>query len=267
MPGSPIYGRPVDIYLQGSYANSTHTRGDSDVDVVVELRENHYGATNRLPYDQQLHYNAHFNPHPYTWPIFRADVLAQLRARYGGAVQERNKCLTVAGEGRRLRVDVVVATQYMDFSRFYSWQDEHHISGITFWTQREDRQITNWPKQHIANGEAKNARERTAGNYKPGVRMVKNARAAAVETQILAESDAPSFFVECLLYNVPDDCFTASRENTMYSILAWLEGRDIRGFYCGNEIVPLFGPSPEQWSIDAAYRTVQALIALWNNWA
>ena len=30
--------RNVDIYLQGSYANATNIRGDSDVDLVTELQ-------------------------------------------------------------------------------------------------------------------------------------------------------------------------------------------------------------------------------------
>jgi hypothetical protein len=37
-------------------------------------------------------------------------------------------------------------------------------------------------------------------------------------------------------------------------------------FWCGNRLVPLFGPTPEQWSIDKAERTVTALIDLWSAW-
>jgi tRNA nucleotidyltransferase (CCA-adding enzyme) len=32
-----LYKYTYDVYLQGSYANSTNIRADSDVDVVVEL--------------------------------------------------------------------------------------------------------------------------------------------------------------------------------------------------------------------------------------
>jgi tRNA nucleotidyltransferase (CCA-adding enzyme) len=37
-PTSLVRGRNKAIYLQGSYKNSTNIRGDSDVDVVVQLR-------------------------------------------------------------------------------------------------------------------------------------------------------------------------------------------------------------------------------------
>lgn len=266
VPSSPVYGRAVDIYLQGSYANHTNTRGDSDVDVVVQLNDNFYGSIVRLPADQQIQYNALFVSHPYTWSEFRRDVFGALQAYYGsGVVQERDKCITIASDGRRLSADVVVATQYQEFRRFYSWADEVHETGITFWTQNDGRPIINWPKQHIENGEEKNGRDRTGGRYKPAVRIFKNARAVAVDKRLLSAADAPSFFLECLIHNVPDACFTSSDEATTYAVLDWLHGRDVSGFYCGNGIVPLFGPKPEQWSLDAAYRTIGALVKVWND--
>lgn len=35
---SLIKGKDYEIYLQGSYRNTTNIRGDSDVDIVVELK-------------------------------------------------------------------------------------------------------------------------------------------------------------------------------------------------------------------------------------
>jgi Nucleotidyltransferase domain len=264
---SPVRGRDIEIYLQGSYRNDTNVRGDSDVDVVVQLNGTYYRNISRLSPAQQMAYEARHSPADYLWSQFRDDVLSALQASYGTAlVRPRNKCITVAGAGARLTVDVVAAEQYRDYSRFVSQYDESHETGMTFWTMRQNRQIVNWPKQHHANGVAKNGRSRTNGRYKPAVRMFKNARSAAVERGILAEADAPSFFVECLIYNVPDDHFTVENARTLYKVLAWLENEDISRFVCGNELVDLVGAGPEQWRLDAAQRTVIALIQLWNTW-
>jgi hypothetical protein len=49
----PIYGRDFEIFLQGSYKNSTNIRADSDVDVVVQSNEVFYTDLSRMPPDQQ----------------------------------------------------------------------------------------------------------------------------------------------------------------------------------------------------------------------
>jgi hypothetical protein len=143
---------------------------------------------------------------------------------------------------------------------------ESHDDGITFWTQRGSRQIVNFPKQHWSNGVAKNRDARTSGRYKATVRMFKNARSAAVDRHLLSADSAPSFFVECLIYNAPDNLFMSTHASTYVSIVNWLAHTDMRGFVYGHELAPLFGPSPEQWEITKAQQTVNGLVALWQSW-
>lgn len=264
---SPVRGRDVDVYLQGSYRNSTNVRADSDVDVVVQLNGVYYRDTSRLDAAQLLAYEGYRALAHYGWPQFREDVITALRTAYGAAaVQPRNKCITVTGTGGRLTVDVVAAAQYRRYRRFVSQYDELHDTGMTFWTARDNRQIVNWPKQHHANGVTKNDRCQTNGHYKSAVRMFKNARGAAVDRGLLSADAAPSFFVECLIYNIPDDRFAATNSQTFYNVLAWLENRDMSQFVCGNEFVYLFGQGSEQWRLDVGQRTVNALTQLWNTW-
>jgi hypothetical protein len=96
--------------------------------------------------------------------------------------------------------------------------------------------------------------------------MFKNARSTAEDRGLLSSKDAPSFFVECLIYNVPDDRFRSTHSDTFFSVLEWLHGRDTLAFVYGNHMDYLFGVGPEQWNALAAQRTVQALVNLWNNW-
>lgn len=260
-------GRTSEVYLQGSYRNDTNVRGDSDVDVVAQVNEVFYHDISRLDATQQRAYESQRTTATYSWRQFRLDVLAALQTRFGHAnVHERNKCITVARSEGTLTADVVVAAQYRSYRRFVSTFNEAHHTGMTFWTLRENRQIVNWPKQHYDNGVIKNGTPRTSGRYKPTVRMFKNARSAAVGRGLLAETDTPSFFVECLLYNVPEDRFASTQAQTYFNIIEWLHGRDMTRFVCGNELVYLFGSGSEQWQLDAGRRTVNALIRLWNEW-
>jgi hypothetical protein len=262
-----LRGRNTEVYLQGSYKNDTNVRGDSDVDVIAQINDVYYRDITQLDLAQQQQYESSTSPATYSWTQFREDVLATLRARYGwAAVHERNKCITIDGGSGRLKADVVVAAEFRRYRRYVAAWDESHHSGITFWTQRDHRQIENWPKQHHANGVEKNRANRAGGRYKAAVRMFKNARSAAVERGYLAEAVAPSYFVECLIYNVDDSCFLPSCTGTYAAVLNWLSGRDISRFVTGSELVWLFGPTEEQWSVVEAQHTINALFALWNTW-
>ena len=71
--------------------------------------------------------------------------------------------------------------------------------------------------------------------------MFKAARNQLVATKALAKDDAPSYFIECLLYNVPDRLFKRKLAPTYVAILDWLETAKLKGFQCQNGRVPLFG--------------------------
>jgi hypothetical protein len=118
--------------------------------------------------------------------------------------------------------------------------------GISF-DDASGNMIVNYPKQHIANGEAKNAADRTNGRYKQTVRMFKNARGCAVDRGLLGDDVAPSYFVECLLYNVPDLSFVANRQQSFSNVWRYLwEQIQPDSAVCQNEQIPLFGTSGQQ---------------------
>lgn len=50
-----------NIYLQGSYRNSTNIRGDSDVDVVVEFSSVFYSNKNELSLQQLNEFNEYYS--------------------------------------------------------------------------------------------------------------------------------------------------------------------------------------------------------------
>jgi hypothetical protein len=171
------------------------------------------------------------------------------------------------GSGR-LDADVIPAAKYKLYSSQGTTiltQQVNIIEGVKFW-DKAWKEIINFPKAHIANGQNKNNIFRTGGNYKPIVRMFKNARTYLVNKNRIAGNLAPSYFVECLLYNVPDNLFVTNRPQAMYGILEWLRTAYLQSFMSQNNVVLLFGPTAEQWSELNAKALISAWITLWNDW-
>lgn len=262
---SPMRSRQHQIYLQGSYKNDTNIRADSDVDVVVQLNETWYEDIRALPLAQHLAYKSAFSAASYSLNTFTNDVLVALRKHFGNAaVTAKNKCITVeAGQGR-LSADVVVCAQYRKYSRFHDVNDQDYAEGITFWGRHDGLQVVNFPKLHYANGVAKNGQTEW---YKASVRMFKNARKHLVDRGLADDGLAPSYFLECWLYNIPHDRFIAQGDDTFVNVLRWLhENPAWSKFVCQNRQQTLFGPESTQWSLADAVRTRDLLTALWSDW-
>ena len=104
------------------------------------------------------------------------------------------------------------------------------------------------------------------GRYKPIIRVFKNARNYLIENNALEESAAPSYFLECLLYNAPDNAYRGSLRDVYLNIIASLLDADFNDLLCQNEQTYLFGSSPDQWSLQDAVKFLSAMIDLWRNW-
>jgi predicted nucleotidyltransferase len=265
---SPIRGKNFEVYLQGSYKNDTNIRGDSDVDVVVQLNSAWGRDLSALTDDQKRLYQATYPNATYLWQHFREDVLKALRAYYGsGPITEENRSIKLAAGSGRLAADIVVALHFRKYVYFYGDKSQMYVEGIRFHARRDGREIINFPKPHYDNGVKKNAGNRTNGRYKPIVRMFKNGRTYLIDRHLLSADVAPSYFLECLLYNVPDSAFGSSFQHSFATVFDWLGSKaSVNQLVCQNEQLPLFGSAPEQWDSAKARQMLQALRQLWENW-
>ncbi|MFI5420138.1 MAG: nucleotidyltransferase [Nitrososphaerales archaeon] len=264
--GSKIYDSGAEIYLQGSYRNATNIRGDSDVDIVVELQSTFASDVSALDSSQRTTQAAAFESATYQWANFRADVLRTLQDYYGEArVQSSTKCIKVVTGPGRITADVVVAIQHRKYDYFYSMLLQSSSKGIQFFDSLRNP-VINFPKQHIANGEEKNADGRTNGLFKPTVRVFKNARNRLITYELIRDSVCPSYCAECLVYNAPDSCFGGTCQETFANVFEYLWTLPFNKFISQNGLIPLFGSAPFQWNSDDASRFLDALRRLWLNW-
>lgn len=240
-----------EVYLQGSYKNDTNIRGDSDVDVVAQLNSTFY---NNLSEDQKR--TLGLSPASYSWSNFRADVLKALKDYYGQSqITEGNKSIKIKANNGRLPADVVVCSQYR---RYKTVSSDDYVEGMCFWTRNDDRQVINYPKVHYDNGVSKH--QNSSKWYKPVVRLFKNSRGN------ISGDTTPSYFLECMLYNVPNTNFGVSYQDTFCNVVNWLNEADLEGFVCQNGQLKLFGSTQEQWNTNQAKAFIKNLISLWNNW-
>lgn len=232
------------VYLQGSYGNSTNIRGNSDVDVVVETEWVFY---NNLSEDEKR--VLQLTPGKYTWNEFRAEVVKALISYYGASQVDtsKNKSIKLLANSNRLAADIVPCAKYRKYSN-YSVIAE----GITFWTMNNGTQIINYPKIHKENGIIKNDEKHTNGWFKPTVRIFKNMKEKIISDDPSLAGKYPSYFVENLLYNVPNYCFGTSYQSTVIAILKYLvesyKNESINNFVCQNAQENLFGSNSTQWN-------------------
>lgn len=241
-------GKTPEVFLQGSYKNHTNIRGDSDVDVVCFWPDVFY--SNLSEEDKR---RLGINTSSYTWDDFESTVRAALTDYYGSnRIRVRNKAIAVRFDSSGyVPADVVVSIGYRLFDNEDNFQE-----GISLLDRTSRKLIVNFPKQHSRNGDSKASR--TSGEFRKVVRASKNARNKAIEEEFLDPKDAPSYFVESLVYNVVDSAFDGDILGTLWQVIQLSEKPESHRM-CQNGITPLFGGDTTSWTVDRARAYGQAL--------
>ena len=261
---APYAGKDFDVFLQGSYGNDTNIRADSDVDVVIQLNSTFHQDLSQLPPEQIAAYQQNFSNATYGFSDFRREVVSHLQSTYGSTVAVLGKkAVKIGAASGRLVADVIVCCQYRYYRSFYSSSNQQYDEGIYLQASNGET-VINYPKQHSTNCTAKH--QATSQWFKPTVRMFKNMRGRLIDNRAITLDNAPSYFIEGLLYNVPDDQFGQSLNDTFCNCVNWLRKTDRSKFVCANGKVWFFGNSSVQWSQDNCVRFLDSLVGLWNGW-
>ena len=76
--------------------------------------------------------------------------------------------------------------------------------------------------------------------------MFKNVRNNLLDKKMILNKSTQSYFLECMLYNVPDSCFGGDASQTFCDVINYLNKADLSKFVCQNEQAVLFGDTAEQ---------------------
>src|ERR1043166_7380095 len=252
--------KSFDVFLQGSYGNDTNIYSESDVDVVIRLDSIMRSDLASLPSEQQTAYHAAYGKAVYTFEEFKRGIATRLSNAFGkDQVTPGDKAFTVQAGGSRRSADVVACHQYRRYIRFISATDNQYIPGIIIpGTSKGD--IINYPKLHSENCTKKH--QATNQWFKPMVRIVKNMRRRLLADGAIADDTACNYFIEGLLYNVPNENFGTTYADTLVNSLTWIIGADRSKFKCVNGQFWLLGKTNIKWDPNKCNQFLDALAGL-----
>lgn len=181
-------------FLQGSYKNDTALADMNDVDIVALWRSakpNFWGS--------------------YDWPALFGAIERKLEAdaRYRGKWKRHDKCITLSTSAN---IDIVPAAPEAGLDS----------DPVLIYSFRESEPRKNWPRLHFQNGARKS--EATNGRFKQMVRLFK----AWAKCHFDKKKIAPSYYLECLLFSLPNKLFTGDMADSFVHL-----GRDICTRYGG----------------------------------
>lgn len=189
----------IEVFGQGSYANDTNVKLESDIDINVCSTAYFFTEYNAKGISDKTFGYESGN---HTYDDFRSKVHKALVAEFGrDNVKDKNKCFSVVENSNRVKADVVPTYQ---LRRYDNKTPIKVIEGVRYFA-KDGKKITNFPKQHIANGKKKN--ERTQKRFKRLVRIFKKIRYKMIDDGIPVSPHVTSFLLECLVWNVPDSVF------------------------------------------------------------
>lgn len=189
----------LDVFAQGSYRNLTNIPQESDVDVAVCLQNEQFyyeipDGTN--PEDFGV------TPNDRQFEPYRSSVHRALEGYFGSEnITAGKKAIRIHSNTYRVDADVVPS---WEFREYYDKNNPGSVrKGLQFYST-DGTCVRNYPKQHIANGISKNTRAQR--RFKRLVRILKSLQVEMLDQGVVT-AVSPSFFIESLVYNVPDESF------------------------------------------------------------
>lgn len=261
----------IEIMVTGSYANRTNIRAESDVDVAVIYLDafvsNWDWVDPRASTDPEVRasLDARVGLSTVTYPDsrYRDEVEHALMRQLGTSAVDRGPiAFDIHRNTYRVDSDCVAAFEQRQWFEAKGDKEFDYIDGIRV-TNDVGRTIINYPSAQKLFGEEKH--EATDRHFRKMVRIVKNLCVEMADDGVAAAEDIPSFLIESLVFNVPDDYFGGpSFYLELKLVLGWLfnntmAGKDCSGWKEENKLKPLFGEG-QKWTqkqvhgfIDAAW--------------
>lgn len=230
-----------EMFLQGSYKNHTNTRKSSDIDIIVACRGyTHCGEKGKKDIK-----------------LLKNDLYTAIHNKNGFSFSKGAKTLKYKGDGKtHIPADIVPCVKL----------GTEKDAGTALYNHSTGKIVTNHPKQHINNGNTKDTK--TNGNFKKTVRMFKNAKSFMEDKKLIPKDSSPSYYIECLIYNVPDKHFKGTPSEIYPKVVTYLQSiqDSLRSMKCQNGINSMFNRKGNKWSIGNAKLFISQCVHIWNDW-
>lgn len=234
----------IEVFSQGSFRNVTNIPQESDVDTSVCLKSTEYFEipNETAPSDFGI------SPSTFEYAQYKGEVAKAIKNYFGSEnVTVGNKAIRVHSNTYRVDADVVPNVLFREY--FNPPGSGSTRTGVKFIADN-GKVIKNYPKQHTEQGVQKNAA--TSKRFKRIARILKSLQVEMLDKKAIPES-LPSFFLESLAYNVPDDRFGHDKyEDDVRAVLLYLYNNtrpddDASKWLEVNRVKYLFHPS-QPWT-------------------
>jgi predicted nucleotidyltransferase len=207
----------LEVFAQGSYKNRTNVRQDSDVDICVLYKDTFF--TDYSLAEGLSRGSTNVVESTYSYAEFKTEVGKALVDFFGTEFVTRgNKAFDIHKNSYRIDADVVPCFEHR---RYMGKPGSYHFNAGTELRPDKGGSIINWPKQNYDNGVAKNGR--TSRQFKAITRILKRLRYELIDEGHEKAEDVPSYLLECLAWNIPDDHFgAATQKGNVRNALAYL---------------------------------------------
>lgn len=191
--------KSTETFGQGSYANDTNVKLNSDIDLNVRYTGGFYFSL--PPNTEESDVGLDKLPSSeYSYSELKNDVENALVSKFGReSIRRNDKCITIVGNNYRVETDVVPTWNYRRYS-----ENGLYVLGARFKTDK-GVWIDNFPKQHIENGKDKNSK--TSKRFKRLTRIYRKLRYKMIDDGEPISDNITSFLLECLVWNVPNNIF------------------------------------------------------------
>ncbi len=247
-----LKNRNIKVFAQGSYRNNTNVKHDSDVDLGVLCYDTFFfdlpdGAT-REQFD--------ISTATYSYEEFKNNTENVLVSYFGAsAVKRGNKAFDIHESSYHVDSDVATFFEYRRYST-----NGQYLSRVELRPDNGGR-VINWPEQHYNNGVSKN--NDTSRRFKALVRIIKSLCNYMADQGIVIAKSTPSFLIECLTWNVPNDNFGKyTYADDLRACLAFLFNNTISDDKCSewgevSELKYLFKGS-QKWTREQAHNFISS---------
>jgi hypothetical protein len=188
--------KSTETFGQGSYANNTNVRLNSDIDINVRYTGGFMFTKPPNTEENDVGLDK-YESSTYTYSEFKDDVENALVTKFGRTdVVRKDKCITISANTNRVETDVVPTWNYRRYEK-----DGSYVLGAKFYSD-SGAHIVNYPKKHIENGIGKN--NDTYRRFKRLTRLHRKLRYKMIEDGESVNDNITSFLLECLVWNVPN---------------------------------------------------------------
>lgn len=239
---------------KGSYTNNTNVRQDSDVDIAVVRTDFYYFDASELRLDDRE--SGSGSTYPLENLAFRNSLANSIKNRFGDNCDiTGSTAIELSENAGRVSADIVPSFEFHKYYYDGVGNISVHIGQKVFKT--DGASVVNYPDQQLENGRTKNTI--TGGRYKKLVRILKRAENDLVESGEI--EPLPSYFMECLMYRVPNRLFNHDGDTPLTDDLisaivhiwdATKPDGDATTWLEPNEIKSLFGGT-QKWTMAEAH--------------